>query len=129
MMGALASEGEEVQEKYQVSDITYADDVNILTGGANGLENMEHQANKLSHYADWGELLVNNTKTTVTGALHHTQPSTPYHESTLSMQLRAIKIQGKIITHHSPKAPFRHLGVYLTMDLNYTHQFHVTTEK
>jgi hypothetical protein len=74
MVGALAAEGEDYQEEYQISDITYADDVNILTGGPNGLENMKHQASKLSHYADWGDLIVNNTKTTATGALHETHP-------------------------------------------------------
>jgi hypothetical protein len=95
MVGALAEEGEDRQDQYQISDITYADDVNILTGGEDGLTNVKHQASKLSHYADWGDLIVNNTKTTVTGALHQTHPDSPYHDSTLSMQLRAIRIQGK----------------------------------
>jgi hypothetical protein len=129
MVGALASEGEDHQEEYQISDITYADDVNILTGGEDGLENLKHQVRKLSQYAEWGELIVNNTKTTVTGALHGTLPESPYHESTLSMQLKAVKVQGKNITYHPPKEPFRHLGVYLTMDLNYSHQFRVTVGK
>jgi hypothetical protein len=129
MIGALASEGESHQEEYQISDITYADDVNILTGGKDGLEEMKHQANKLGHYTDWGHLIVNNTKTTITGALHHSLPSTPYHEETLSMSLRAIQIHGKAIAYQSPKTPFRHLGVYLTMDLNHTHQFKMTMEK
>jgi hypothetical protein len=106
MVGALAAEGEDRQDQYQISDITYADDVNILTGGEDGLANMKHQASKLSHYADWGDHIVNNTKTTVTGALHQTHPDSPYHDSTLSMQLRAIRIQGKSITYHPPpKSP------------------------
>jgi hypothetical protein len=129
MVGALAAEREEYQEEYQISDITYADDVDILTGGSEGLENMKHQASKLSHYANWGDLIVNNTKTTVTEALHETHPDSPHHENTLSMQLRAIKMQGQSITYRPLKDPFRHLGVYLTMDLNYTHRFKLTVDK
>lgn len=38
MVGALKHEGKEMQATYQISDITYADDVNIITGGPDGLE-------------------------------------------------------------------------------------------
>jgi hypothetical protein len=119
-----------MQTKYQISDITYADDVNILTGGPEGLSHLKHQARKLSDYATWGELIVNNTKTTVTGALHGTLPKTPYDEELLRTQLtNTIKVQHKPITYHSPRAPLRHLGVELSMDLNYKHQLQTTMKK
>eukprot|EP00775_Hariotina_reticulata_P002516 gene2516-biopygen4093 len=74
-VGALKSEGTDVQQHYQISDITYADDVNALTGGPTGLEDFKHQAAKISAYTTWGSLIANNSKTTVTGALHGSQPS------------------------------------------------------
>ena len=40
MAGALKDQGPDVQAQHQISDITYADDVNIATGGPNGLANM-----------------------------------------------------------------------------------------
>jgi exonuclease III/ribonuclease HI len=130
MAGVLKDKGSEVQTKYQISDITYADDVNILTGGPDGLPNLKKQAAKLSAYATWGHLTVSNTKTTVTGALHGSVPKQPYDERRLRTQLtNTIKIQEKPITYHSPKSPFRHLGVELSMDLNYKHHFKATLEK
>lgn len=72
---------------------------------------------------------MNNTKTTVTGALHGDQPHQPYDEIALAQRLcNTISIQDKKITYQSPKQPFRHLGVLLTMDLNYKHQLKATLE-
>jgi hypothetical protein len=130
MAGVLKNKGTETQAKYQISDITYADDVNILTGGPEGLPNLKKQAAKLSAYATWGHLTVSNTKTTVTGALHGSVPKQPYDEPRLCTQLtNTIKIQGKPITYQSPRSPFRHLGVELSMDLNYKHHFRATLDK
>jgi ribonuclease HI len=128
--GALAHLDANTQQANQIADITYADDINILTGGPSGLANLKHQAEKLSQYADCGHFNVNNTKTTVTGALHGTQPNQPYDEEALQGQLRnTISIQHKKITYQSPKQPFRHLGVLLTMDLNYKPQLQATLEQ
>jgi hypothetical protein len=71
-------------DQRQTSSITYADDVNILTGS---LRSLKHQANKLSAYATWGHLVINHKKKTVTGALHHTQPNQPYDDQRLKEQL------------------------------------------
>jgi hypothetical protein len=64
-------------DQRQTSSITYADDVNILTGS---LRSLKHQANKLSAYTTCGHLVINHKKKTVTGALHHTQPNQPYDD-------------------------------------------------
>jgi ribonuclease HI len=110
-----------------MSSITYADDLNLLTGGRTALTDLKRQASKVDAYTTWGHLVVNNTKTTVTGALYHTQPHKPYDLDRLREQLEgAIRMQGKPITFHHPKDPFRHLGVLLTMDLNYKAQFQAT---
>eukprot|EP00878_Enallax_costatus_P001532 GHUV01001683.1.p1 GENE.GHUV01001683.1~~GHUV01001683.1.p1 ORF type:complete len:2173 (+),score=325.19 GHUV01001683.1:401-6520(+) len=121
--GSLAPQGREVQEKYRVSNITFADDINLLT---NNRTDMLHQAEKLTRYANWGHLGINPTKTTITAALHKTQPAKPYDETLLEQQLSNIKVQGQNITYHPPRKPFRHLGVLLTMDLNYKHQLEAT---
>ena len=116
-----------MQDRYRVSDITFADDINILT---NTREDLIHQATKLSRYANWAHLTVNNTKSTVTAALHKTYTKTPYDDRVIRMQLEHnTKVQGKNITYHPPKEPFRHLGVLLTMDLNYKYQLTATIEK
>eukprot|EP00775_Hariotina_reticulata_P006754 gene6754-biopygen8553 len=128
-VGALKSEGTDVQQHYQISDITYADDLNALTGGPTGLEDLKHQAAKISAYTTWGSLTVNNSKTTVTGALHGSQPKSPYDDHLLSTRLSSVRVQGKALTFHSPRKPFRHLGVLLTMDLNYKHQLKSMLEK
>jgi hypothetical protein len=123
--GALADAA--TSSNSQVSSITYADDLNMLTGGRAGLQNMKHQAEKVDAYTTWGHLIVNNTKTTVTGALHGTQPQRPYDGERLREQLEGrIRMQNKPITFHHPKDPFRHLGVLLTMDLNYKPQLGAT---
>jgi hypothetical protein len=90
---------------------------------------LKHQAAKISAYTTWGHLIVKNTKTTVTGALHGSQPKKPFDEHLLSTRLSSIKIQDKTLTYHSPRQPFRHLGILLTMDMNYKHQLKATLEK
>jgi hypothetical protein len=123
--GALTGASE--SSNSQISSVTYADDLNMLTGGRTGLQNMKHQAHKVDAYTTWGHLIVNNTKTTVTGALHGTQPQRPYDCERLRDQLEGrIRMQNKPITFHHPKDPFRHLGVLLTMDLNYKPQLGAT---
>jgi len=63
------------REENHISNITFADDINIVTGGPQALPNLKHQTRKFSKYADWGHLMANNVKTLVTGALHHHQIS------------------------------------------------------
>jgi hypothetical protein len=98
------------EDKRQISSITYADDLNLLT---DNLHKLKHQAKKVSAYTTWGHLIVNHKKTTATGALHGTLPKQPYDDECLRHQLDNIQIQGKAVTYHHPKSPFRHLGVLL----------------
>lgn len=106
-----------------LSSITYADDLNLLTGS---LEDLKHQAAKICAYTTWGHLVINHKKTTVTGALHRSMSSNPYDDTCLKNRLSHIKVQGQAVTYQHPKLPFRHLGVLLTMDLNYKHQLRAT---
>jgi len=128
-VGALGNESQDMQQHYRISDITYADDLNALTGGPSGLEDLKHQAAKISAYTTWGHLIVNNSKTTVTGALYKSQPGCPYDDHLLNTRLKSVQVQDKQLTYQSPRQPFRHLGVLLTMDMNYKHQLKATLEK
>lgn len=46
MVAALKHQGPTIQPRYQISDITYADDGNILTGGPEALPNLKYKAAK-----------------------------------------------------------------------------------
>lgn len=119
--------GSQEQDDRRIGDITFADDIDVPT---NTVPDLKHQAAKLSRYAEWGYLTINNTKSTVSGALHRSYPAMPYDEQVLTMQLtNTIRVQGRPITYQSPKQPFRHLGALLTMDLNYKHQLQATIDK
>jgi len=87
------------------------------------------QAQRVSEYADWAHLKVNQSKTTVTGILHKTSPQDPMHNRMLQNQLQdQVMIQRKHIQYVNPKTPFKFLGVWLRMDLNWTKQFTETRE-
>jgi exonuclease III/ribonuclease HI len=121
--GALAAQGSDVQAANQISNVTFADDINVVTGGKAGLSNMKHQVDKVDKYTAWGRLKANPTKTTVTGALHGSSPDRPYDEDELRARLEGkIRLAGAHVQYSSPRAPFRHLGLLLTMDLNFSFQ-------
>lgn len=75
-VGALAPNGMNIQEANRVSDITFADDINISTNSRQGTIN---QTEKVTGYADWGFLQINNTKAAITAALHRSQPTVCNH--------------------------------------------------
>jgi hypothetical protein len=107
--------------QHQVADCTFADDLNILTGT---IQDMAVQANKLTTFADWGDLTVNMKKSSATAALYQQQPQDPYDARTIARQVGYhLEVQGQPVQMHPPKEPFRYLGIYMTMDLNWKHQF------
>jgi len=109
--GCLQETTQYVRNRCHCSDASYADDVNVLTGTK---QNCIVQAQKVSDYADWAHLKVNQDETTVTGILHRTIPQDPMHNRMLQNQLQdQVTIQGKHIQYVSPKTPFKFLGVWL----------------
>eukprot|EP00878_Enallax_costatus_P013234 GHUV01013835.1.p1 GENE.GHUV01013835.1~~GHUV01013835.1.p1 ORF type:complete len:792 (+),score=93.90 GHUV01013835.1:76-2451(+) len=128
-LGVMAGSGMQIQARNQISSITFADDINILTGGHTGLIDLKHQTKKLDRYLIWGHLRANNTKTLATGALHGSQPDKPYDQDLLSMQLSAVRLKEQPVTFHPPRDPFAHLGVLLTMDLNFAPQLQATLKE
>ena len=82
------------------SNLTYADDLSILTTST---ANMHIQAEKLSRYADWAHMKVNTDKTVVTGIMY----SNPHsglvgHRAAVDHDMIAARLQGKIFVQGAP---------------------------
>jgi len=121
--GAFQHMTVEEQVKLQIPDITYADDLNLLTGSST---DMKRQVDKVQAYADWAHLILNRKKTLATAALYKTSPKDPYNWGTIRRALQQIQLQGQQLTFNAPDEPFRFLGVYFTMTLNMRPQFEKT---
>ena len=111
--------------KAHIPDSTYADDLNLVTHTA---PRFQKQLDKVTNYSIWGNLIVNISKTLVTGARYHTNPQDPYDSSSLKRILSSVTVQGQHVTFHDPRKPFRYLGVHLTMHMDWSHQLQVTIE-
>lgn len=120
MPGCLAQGPSSTLLKNQIPDVTYADDLNLLSSSP---EDLATQADKVTRYADWGHLLINSTKTLLTGARYKTSPKDPYNTQCLQRLLAAVKVQKAKATFHNPTKPFRYLGVQFTLHLNWKAQF------
>ena len=85
------------------------------------------QANKLTLYSNWAELIIFGSKTKVTGSLN-ASPSKDQNGLTPSEALEHqlnnnILVQNQATKYITPSSPFLYLGVVpLTMDLNWKHQ-------
>jgi hypothetical protein len=107
--------------RHQMADCTYADELNALT---RSISDLAIQADKITAYADWADLRVNMTKSSATVALHASCPSNPYDPRTAHQRItNRVTIQGTAVQVHPPKQPFKYLGIHLTMDLQWNHQF------
>ena len=111
--------------KAHIPDSTYADDLNLVTHTA---PRLQKQLDKVTNYSIWGNLIVNISKTLVTGARYHTNPKDPYDSSSLKRILSSVTVQGQPVTFHDPRKPFRYLGVHFTMHMDWSHQLQVTIE-
>jgi hypothetical protein len=105
------------------SNGTYADDLTVYTEGHS---NLVLQADKVSQYATWGGLIISHTKTIATAAMYRRQPSNPLDKALVQRLIANITMQGKPITAHDPQKPYKLLGVWFTMGLNWRHQHHET---
>jgi Reverse transcriptase (RNA-dependent DNA polymerase) len=117
----------EQQLSTMCSNLAYADDLSILTMTTS---NMHMQADKLSRYADWAHMKVNTDKTVVTGILHsNVHTGLVGHRRAVDHVMIAARLRGKIYVQGTPvkfiqpDAPFKYLGVLLTLTLDWKHQF------
>jgi hypothetical protein len=93
---------------------------------------MEAQLHKLSAYADWAHMKVNAGKSFVSGLLHKLADDMGGYgsvEPMLRAQLRQMRVQGQEVTYLPPSAPFRYLGVTLTMTLDWRPNFEAVMAK
>jgi hypothetical protein len=102
--------------------IAYADDITLITSTA---EAMQHQLKKVELYAEWTGIHLNPQKCEASAIKYGSnQASTPE-------DLETLKIYGKTFKRNTPghpqiiqhDTPARFLGVYISLDLNWTTQF------
>ena len=108
------------QQPTHIPDVTYADDLNLLSGHP---ANIAKQALKVTMFSQWGHLIINILKSLVTGALYHTKPQDPFHEPTLQNILKGVQLQEAAVPFHPPKQPLQYLGVTMTIHLDWRAQF------
>jgi len=114
-------------QQYKCSAPAYADDLAITT---NTLPNLKVQVDKLEQYNNWSGLKANAGKCYLTGILYGDYltgltPSnnSPANTKHLRRQLEGtIKLGGEAIPFLPPDEPYRYLGVWLTMTLDFKHQ-------
>ena len=121
--GAFRHMTVEEQVKLQIPDITYADDLNLLTGT---VIDRKRQVEKVQAYAEWAHLILNRKKTLVTAALYQTSPKDPYNRGTIRRVVQQIQLKGQPLTFNAPDEPFKFLGLHFTMTLNMRPQFERT---
>ena len=111
--------------KQQIPDVTYADDLNLI---CSCIGDLTSQADKVTLYADWGHLKINNTKTLLTGARYRADAKDPFNLEKLRCSLTDVKVQRSPATLHDPRKPFRYLGLQFTMHLDWSAQYQLTRD-
>ena len=110
-------------EKYACSARAYADDLAALTGS---WRDMEHQADKLSHFLQWSGMTANHSKCGVTGMLYGSSGGSPLAKSSVEMlrrRLGEVRVTGRPLPFlHPHQQPYCYLGVMLTPSLNWKHR-------
>jgi exonuclease III/ribonuclease HI len=122
--GCLSGASLDERLQHAVSSLAYADDLNILTGGPSGWCDMRVQADKLTHYCDWGSLQVSHKKTKITGVLYGAANKGEVTSPTdVAFRLsNKLQVQGAPVTYLPPTEPFPYLGVLFTMVLDWRPQ-------
>jgi hypothetical protein len=130
----LAGLTQEDQMKRRVASLAYADDLACTTGSAT---NLKVQADKVSRYADWGHLIVSGSKTVVTGMAWRKARASGHQDSPASTAQRLLdgqiqiqpKLNPKPLPFLPPDRPFRYLGVWIALNLDWSHQKGVMTQE
>ena len=104
----------------------YADDLTVLTTSSRRLK---HQFQKICMYCKWGGLSINPKKCAATGILHHQAstglaPTLPDQTALLRSQLEhTMTINGHEVPFFPPNQPYKYLGVWLSMNLDFRTHF------
>lgn len=129
--GCLTDEKERAQ--HICSAVAYADDLGIP---ANTPEQLMVQTKKLDLYCTWSGLSANASKCCVTGILYGdyanrkaTSTSSPTSVAKLRDMLEGkVTLGGKTIPFLAPDKPYKYLGVWITLTLDWSHQLKATME-
>jgi hypothetical protein len=111
------------KEQTRCASLAYADDLQILTSSASDLA---IQADKLTRYSDWAQMVVNTGKTFASGILHAEAARFGGHKQVAGMlarRLGALRVQGRPVQTLPSDAPFLYLGVTMTLTMNWKHHF------
>jgi hypothetical protein len=107
------------------SALAYADDMAMLTGC---YKRLIHQFRKLQAYCKWGGLTLNAKKCAVSGILHnsaYTGLARSLAEQTNLLKHRLtdkLGEDGHFVPFLPPDKPYKYLGVYITLTLDFKHQ-------
>jgi ribonuclease HI len=105
------------------SNCTFADDLNMTSGT---ISDHRIQFNKFTTYSKWSGLQPNASKTMGTCILHKMEPQDPTSHKRAQNLYATFTIDGVPIQVHPPKEPFKLLGVWLTLTLNWKKQLEET---
>jgi hypothetical protein len=111
---------DQTTERRQVTDVTFVDDLNLLTGQPQG---MCVQAAKLTAYAHWACLRINTSKTLLAGIMHGSHERDPVSMNEMRTWLSGVRLAGRQPTLTLPTQLFNCLGVMFTMNLSWGPQF------
>ena len=96
----------------------YADDVVMFAGDA---QSFAVQLDKVGRYSEWSGMRLNASKCEISAVLHAT--THPTRASAVKAALQDLSICGEPLTNIVlPTKPFKYLGVYFTMSLDWTPQ-------
>ena len=108
------------------SALAFADD---LVSPSSSPTDLLIQFNKILAYCKWGGLSLNPTKCAVTGALHRHALTGLAPTITDQTSLLTAQLESKLVVHDTPvpllppDKPYKYLGVWITMTLNFSHHF------
>ena len=121
----------ELNLQYNLSAPAFADDLDILV---NNVRDLHIQVSKVNSFNQWAGLDANADKSTATAILHKDyevglipKNSSPCDGPRIRNQLEGkILLGGKAVPYLPPDEPYKYLGVWLTLTLNWTYQHNKT---
>ncbi len=115
----------ETQFPKTIAALAYADDLNALTSS---LSNLKLQAQKVERFAQWSGMEVNARKCAASAILHG-QAAAGLVKRADDERVIKPRLEGKInmgngpVPYLPPDEPYKYLGIFLTLTLNWGHQY------
>ena len=121
----------ELNLRHNISAPAFADDLDILV---NNIGDLHIQVSKVNSFNIWAGLDANADKSIATAILHRNyetglipKSSSPCNGPRIRNQLEGkITLGGKPVPYLPPDEPYKYLGVWLTLTLNWKYQLNKT---